>query len=408
MAGRKIFVGSLPDGSQADTIRSEFSRYGTVQDIFVKQNCESGRQWAFVTFSSPEEAQLAKDSADRTLMFPGALKACDVMVAKNQGKFGQAGEEGGAIAPVLSGLGGGGAKKIFCGSLPDSITEQALRDEFCKYGTVLDVFVKMGNAPNKQWAFITFASGEEAHAAKNGSDKTLNFPGSERPCEVMIARNQGMHGQDPVVPAPDLTAGPVKVFVGSLPDNVSETLLRSEFSRFGQITDVYLKLGCEPGKQWAFITFGTHAQANQCKDQADRVMVVPGAAAPVEVMFARNQGKNGQNPLAGAEATAGVMPAGIFGMPGGALAAAVAGIQMAPHAMANGGWITYYTPAGLAYYHNHATGKTQWDAPAEMQLQATMGAQAAQLQQLQLQAQPMQQYGAALNIASQPQQIGPY
>merc|ERR1712224_939613 len=54
---RKIFVGTLPDGIDEGTLRSEFSRYGQIVDIFVKMNAEPGRQWAFITFSTDQEAQ---------------------------------------------------------------------------------------------------------------------------------------------------------------------------------------------------------------------------------------------------------------------------------------------------------------------------------------------------------------
>merc|ERR1719401_496639 len=39
--------------------------------------------------SDPATAQLAKDATDRILQFPGTDRPCDVMVAKNQGMFGQ-------------------------------------------------------------------------------------------------------------------------------------------------------------------------------------------------------------------------------------------------------------------------------------------------------------------------------
>lgn len=75
-----------------------------------------------------------------------------------------------------------------------------------------------------------------------------------------------MHGQDPLrAGGPQgmgaVQQGPTKIFVGSLPDDITETALRAEFSRYGQIVDVYLKTGCEPNKQWAFVLFGTNAQA---------------------------------------------------------------------------------------------------------------------------------------------------
>ena len=138
MAGRKIFVGSLPDGVQDDLVRGQMSQYGQIEDIFIKQGCEPGRQWAFVTFASADQAQLAKQSCDRVFTFPGAERPCDVMMAKNQGMFGQQ-QEGMDQGGPAGGFGGGGggavpSKKIFVGSLPDGISEETVRAEFMKIG----------------------------------------------------------------------------------------------------------------------------------------------------------------------------------------------------------------------------------------------------------------------------------
>eukprot|EP00438_Fugacium_kawagutii_P024563 Skav223343 [mRNA] locus=scaffold200:302007:305852:+ [translate_table: standard] len=86
----KIFVGSLPDGCPEDLVRQEFSKYGRITDVYMKQGCEPGRQWAFVIYSSAEEAKMAKESTDKILELPGSTKPCEVMLAKNQGMYGQA------------------------------------------------------------------------------------------------------------------------------------------------------------------------------------------------------------------------------------------------------------------------------------------------------------------------------
>merc|ERR1719277_587917 len=116
------------------------------------------------------------------------------MLAKNQGKFGQAEEAPSASDSYASfagtSSGGSAAKKIFVGSLPDSITEVVLREEFSQYGQITELFLKTGCASGKQWAFISYASGEEASVAKNSADRITSFPGSDKPVEVMLARNQ--------------------------------------------------------------------------------------------------------------------------------------------------------------------------------------------------------------------------
>mmetsp|Transcript_74440 Transcript_74440/g.208984 ORF Transcript_74440/g.208984 Transcript_74440/m.208984 type:complete len:331 (-) Transcript_74440:16-1008(-) len=305
MAGRKVFVGSLPDDVQEDMLRDEFSKYGVIEDLFVKPGCEPGRQWAMVTFSNASEAQQAKEATDRVLQLPGGSRPVEVMIARNQGKSDP------APAATFGGYGGGyggygsqpeGPKKIFVGSMPDGITESAIREEFSRYGQVTDIYLRDNCDRHKQWAFVTFANAHEAEAAKNATDRILKFPESEVACEVMFSRNQGMHGQDPLrAGGPQgmgaVQQGPTKIFVGSLPDDITETALRAEFSRYGQIVDVYLKTGCEPNKQWAFVLFGTNAQAQNAKDSTDRRLTFPGAPGPCEVMFAKFQGKNGQDPL---------------------------------------------------------------------------------------------------------------
>merc|ERR1712137_856419 len=90
---------------------------------------------------------------------------------------------------------------------------------------------------------------------------------------------------------------PKKVFVGSLPDGISETVLRGEFSKYGQITDCYLKTGCESGRNWAFLTFATPEQAQDVKVSCDRTLFLPGSDRACEVTFARHQGLYGQEPI---------------------------------------------------------------------------------------------------------------
>ena len=72
---------------------------------FSQDHCPPGKQWArhlrplcgnslatrmaeaFLTFVHPEDAQAAKDATDMKLKFPESERACDVMLAKNQGRM---------------------------------------------------------------------------------------------------------------------------------------------------------------------------------------------------------------------------------------------------------------------------------------------------------------------------------
>jgi len=407
-------VGSLPYGIQDSLLRQEFGKYGQIEDIFVKQGCEATRQWAFITYSRPDEAQRAKDATDRLLQFPGSDRPCDVMVAKHQGMFGQDPVHNGYedshygnssymgppayASPPQYGMHYGGsssygneapaaAKKIFVGSLPDNITEGDLKAEFGKYGQILDVFVNQKAVEaGRQWAFITFANSDQAQNAKVSADRQLVFPGAEKACEVTIARHQGMFGKEPIAPergsqpmhyhqasyhpgpskySSAASQGPRKIFVGSLPQGITDGALTAEFSKYGQVIDVHInQKECEPGRNWAFITFASADQATYAKDATDRVLTMPGADRACEVMLAKNQGKFGQDSLVGAPS---------HGSSGGYGASDYSiGMQppppVTPPPQHLTPWRMYKTAAGLPYYHNHATGVTTWECPPDFQV----------------------------------------
>jgi len=334
-AGRKLFVGSLPCGIQETALRAEFSRFGQVEDVFIKNGCEVSRQWAFITMAAPDQAESAKAQCDRILMFPGAERPCDVMVAKNQGMFGQTSE---LAAPVQAGglyarnpglgeeqheLSAMQPVKIFVGSLPDGITDGTIRAEYSKYGSIVDVFVKPGCEPGRQWSFVSFSRPEEAAYAQEMTNGVTLFPGQLRGCEVTMARNQGLFGSEPIAhgpprigqdphrqPVTDSMMQPKKVFVGSLPALITDVQLRAEFSKYGQVLDVHINnKPCEAGRNWAFITFGDAHQANLAKVSADRLLIFPGAEKACEVTLARHQGLFGQEAIAADGAPASHAPA---------------------------------------------------------------------------------------------------
>jgi len=407
-AGRKLFVGSLPSDISDPALRAEFGRYGQIEDIFVKPDCPPGKQWAFITFATPDQAQQAKEATDRTLHFQGAERPCDVMVAKNQGMYGQepigkGGYQAPSYDPGYSQSWGGkggygtpsheqpGQKKIFVGSLPEAITETELRAEFSRYGQIDDLFINTKPVePGRQWAFITFNTPEQAGNAKVSADRVLTFPGADKACEVTLARHQGMYGKGdhggsdhgghhgshhaPAWSAPPRQEGPRKIFVGSLPQSITDATLGSEFSKYGQVVDVFINSKpCEPGRNWAFVTFAAGEQAQQAKDATDRILTFPGADKACEVMLAKNQGKFGQDPGGGGGGGGPPSGKGMYVPPPGGYGGGGGGGHQpppppTPPPPSLTPWRMYKTAAGLPYYHNNSTGVTTWECPPDLQV----------------------------------------
>lgn len=405
-AGRKLFVGSLPPDITDPALRAEFSRFGQIEDIFLKQNCDPSKQWGFITFASPDQAQQAKEATDRILHFQGAERPCDVMVAKNQGMFGQEPTgKGGYQAPSYDpgysqqswGKGGYGGpsheppaqKKVFVGSLPEAITETELRAEFSRFGQIDDIF--MNTKPveqGRQWAFVTFNTPEQAQNAKVSADRVLIFPGMDKACEVTLARHQGMYGKGdgkdhgamdhghhvPSWSAPPRQEGPKKIFVGSLPQSVTDASLGSEFSKYGQVVDVYMNnKPCEPGRSWAFVTFAAADQALSAKDATDRILTFPGADKACEVMLAKNQGQFGKGSVGGGGGGGPPSGQGVYVPPPGGFGGGGGGGHQpppppTPPPPSLTPWRMYKTAAGLPYYHNNSTGVTTWECPPDLQV----------------------------------------
>jgi len=388
---RKIFVGSLPDGMDSGPVSTEYSKYGVVEEVFMKPGCEPGRQWAFVTFSNPQEASDAVDLTNGVLMFPGSLRPCEVTMARNQGLFGEGsvtGTTGRAAVSAPPPAAVVGPKKIFVGTLPDGIEESLLRTEFSKFGRVVDVFLKANCEPGRQWGFVTFSTPEEASFAKESCDRILVLPGANQPCEVTLAKNQGMYGQSNIggssQPQSSFgtgggygpqgmvgTDGPSKIFVGSLPNGCNDQMLRAEFSKYGQVADVFIKPNCEQGRQWAFVTFASHQQAQNAKNSTDRMLRFPGSEKTCEVMLAKNQGKFGEQPLNAMPdrpgGGGGMGGCGNGGMGEGCCSANQPPPPSTPPPPHLTPWKMYRTESGLPYYHNSQTGATTWDCPPDLQ-----------------------------------------
>eukprot|EP00929_Paragymnodinium_shiwhaense_P013726 TRINITY_DN121577_c0_g1_i1.p1 TRINITY_DN121577_c0_g1~~TRINITY_DN121577_c0_g1_i1.p1 ORF type:complete len:468 (-),score=90.77 TRINITY_DN121577_c0_g1_i1:96-1418(-) len=414
MAGKKLFVGGLPHMIDADSVRSTFGEFGVIEDVYIKPNCDPSRQWAFVTFDQPAAAQNCKAACDRLMTFPGMDRPVEMTFAKNQGMYGQdafgrqhtlpggqpanphnmmqqpgghggyggcGGGYGGAPGYGKGGPSYGGGmeapKKVFVGTLPDGTTEQVISEALSVYGHITDIYLKPGCEPGRQWGFVTFASSADAQNCKISTDRILVLPGGSMPIEVTFAKNQGLNGEGTVGAGGGMmqpyggyqqgpgqaSAGGRKIFVGSLPDGTEENTIRAEFSRYGHIQDVFVKPDCPPGKQWCFVTFATEQEAMNAKASTDKVLLLPGGEKACEVMIARP--KN-ETPAPGAMqqqqqygfASRTNPPPSAGGYAAGGYAAAGFG--------GGGAWKMYFTSSGLPYYHNHATGHTQWEAPPEM------------------------------------------
>src|SRR5262245_46391625 len=98
----RLYVGNLSFNTNAEGVRSAFQEFGTVSDVHLVSDRETGRSrgFAFVTMGTPEEAAKAIEGMDGRTLDGRPLRV-------NEAEQRQAGGGGGG-GGVRSGGGGGG------------------------------------------------------------------------------------------------------------------------------------------------------------------------------------------------------------------------------------------------------------------------------------------------------------
>ncbi len=107
----KLYVGNMSFKTSEDELRSAFGQFGNVTDVYVAMDKMTGRPrgFAFVTFSSPEEAKIAAEKLNGADLGGRALTVNEAR-PKEEGagrSFGGGGGGGGGGR----GFGGGGGER---------------------------------------------------------------------------------------------------------------------------------------------------------------------------------------------------------------------------------------------------------------------------------------------------------
>lgn len=195
--GNKLWVGQIPLGTTKDLMYHEFSKYGAVQDVYIRDDGKvQGRMWGFVTFVDSTGATEVL-SAFAT----GAFAAQAMGAAQDQFQMPPPPMPE-PPQPLSVRPRADNPCKLWVGGIPAGSTEMFLREEFGKVGQVTEVFLKDdGQRSGRMWGFITMADAGLAQAAiaeMNG--KTLHPPQVDfHAAQQDMASMHGMHagGFDP-------------------------------------------------------------------------------------------------------------------------------------------------------------------------------------------------------------------
>merc|ERR1712190_451795 len=257
-----------------------------------------------------------------------------------------------------------GPTKLFVGSIPGGTTREQLQAEFEKFGPTVDVFLKIDrDEPNRMWGFVTFQDAPAAAMAVQQLHERLVLPNGSRPCAVSFARNSQAQHSQAAQTVMNPAVGGAKLFIGTIPLGTTEQQIRTEFERFGQVTEVFLKNDASnEGRMWGFLSYADPQCAAIAVSSLHEKLMLPGSIRPCAVSFARNSGTGG-----GTTNSTDYSSVNVAATAAPAASTLVTGMQGAVASPPpNSPWKVYYTAQGLAYYHNHSTGVTQWDVPADL------------------------------------------
>ncbi|XP_074041596.1 heterogeneous nuclear ribonucleoprotein at 27C isoform X2 [Leptinotarsa decemlineata] len=147
--------------------------------------------------------------------------------------------------------------KLFVGGLSWETTQDNLQRYFSRYGEVIDCVV-MKNAESgrsRGFGFVTFSDpANVTHVLQNGPHTLDGRTIDPKPCNPRTLQKPKKGGGYP------------KVFLGGLPSNVTETDLRSFFTRFGKVMEVVIMYDQEKKKSrgFGFLSFEDDEAVDRC------------------------------------------------------------------------------------------------------------------------------------------------
>jgi CUG-BP- and ETR3-like factor len=194
------------------------------------------------------------------------------------------------------------------------MNEEDIFPTFDSFGPLKDVAVirDKHTGLHRGCAFVTYWSVADAESARAALHDQFTFPGAKRATQVKPAEPSGMSNANLVVTQMGFYGGggggdyndghlnsqesyllslPVvaenKLFVGMLARTCDEQDVRNLFSRFGEISEVYMIRNADgSSKCAAFLRFELRESAIQAIEQLNGVEVMDGAQRPLIVKFA--------------------------------------------------------------------------------------------------------------------------
>ncbi|CRG93951.1 CUGBP Elav-like family member 1, putative [Plasmodium gallinaceum] len=262
--------------------------------------------------------------------------------------------------------------KLFIGRIPKNVEEDQLRPIFEEYGIVNEVVIIRDKITNvhKSSAFVKMACIAEA-------DNAIRSLNNQKTLDPQLGSLQVKYASGEVIKLgfpQNIESGvdQAKLFIGSLPKNITEDNIKEMFSPYGSVEEVFIMKDNSTGlgKGCSFVKFSYKEQALYAINSLNGKKTLEGCTRPIEVRFAEpKSAKQPQIPLTlqpMQNSTHGISPQPHINNPNN--------INYANNFSINnnyprqiGPWKEYFSGEGRPYYYNEQTNTTQWEMPKEFE-----------------------------------------
>ncbi|XP_069679914.1 heterogeneous nuclear ribonucleoprotein 27C isoform X5 [Periplaneta americana] len=178
-------------------------------------------------------------------------------------------------------------EKLFVGGLSWETTQENLQRYFSRYGEVIDCVVMKNSESGRSrgFGFVTFSDPANVSLVlQNGPHQLDGRTIDPKPCNPRSLQKPKRSNSYP------------KVFLGGLPSNITETDLRTYFTRFGKVMEVVIMYDQEKKKSrgFGFLSFEDDEAVDRCV--AEHFINLNGKQVEIKKAEPRDSGKMGDGP----------------------------------------------------------------------------------------------------------------
>jgi len=291
----KLFVGNLPTTVEKTELETVFSPYGELTDVVILEKGGRANKCGFVIFKKMADAVSAVAGLNGLHTFSGGAEPVVVRVADSGKKRKMEQQQQMMMQQQMMGMGGMGMGMGGMGGMQGMQGMwgggggMGMQGGMGGYGG--GGMGGKGGAAGAAGGYgggaagAGYGGGAAAGAGAWGAAATGGGYGGG----YGGAAAGGMGGYGGASRgSEDAGKAANKLFVGNLPESVSDQMLREAFQGYGALTDVYVmkSKGNRPGQACGFVKFGSLQECENAIGQLNQKFVMPGGLEPIIVRYA--------------------------------------------------------------------------------------------------------------------------